>query len=105
MYAEALVNGAAVPLTSGLSADAAVNLVRTRAGLTDLTGVTPEQIWDERRAELALEQDRFFDLIRTGQAATVLAPMGFVVGKHEVYPIPAAQIQLNSNLTQNIGYN
>jgi hypothetical protein len=105
MHAEALVNGAAVALTSGIVADEAVNIVRRRAGLTDLTGVTLQDIWDERRAELAMEQDRFFDLVRTGQAPTVLAPKGFVVGRHEVYPIPSAQMQLNTNLTQNNGYN
>ncbi|MDX9848145.1 MAG: RagB/SusD family nutrient uptake outer membrane protein [Tenuifilaceae bacterium] len=105
MHAEALVNGAAVPLTSGITADMAINLVRDRAGLDPISGVTLQDIWDERRAELAMEQDRFFDLIRTGQAATALSSKGFVTGKHEVYPIPAAQMQLNTNLTQNFGYN
>jgi hypothetical protein len=105
MYAEARINGATAGTTSGLSADEAVNLVRVRAGLTPLTGVTMQQIWDERRAELAMEEDRFTDLVRTGQAATALASKGFVTGKHEVYPIPSAQMQLNPNLTQNNGYN
>jgi hypothetical protein len=53
MYAEALVQGAAVPLTCGLSADDALNMVRTRAGLTTISGATLQDIWDERRAELA----------------------------------------------------
>jgi len=105
MYAEALVHGVTVPLTCGLSADDAVNLVRYRAGLTNISGVTLQNIWDERRAELAMEEDRYFDLVRTGQAATALADKGFVVGKNEHYPIPAAQMQLNPNLTQNNGYN
>jgi hypothetical protein len=105
MYAEALVNGATVATACGYSADNAINLVRARAGLNSITGATLQQIWDERRAELAMEEDRFFDLIRTNQAASALQSKGFVVGKHEVYPIPAAQIQLNSNLTQNNGYN
>jgi hypothetical protein len=105
MYAEAKVRGATVPTTSGLTADNAVNIVRTRAGLLNLSGVTLQQIWDERRAELAMEEDRFFDLVRTGQAATTLAGKGFTVGKHEVFPIPSAQLQLNSHLTQNNGYN
>ena len=104
MYAEAIVNGASVALTSGISADEAVNIVRRRAELTELSGVTAQQIWDERRAELAMEQDRYFDLIRSGQAVTILASKGFTAGKHEVYPIPAAQLQLNTNLTQNNGY-
>jgi len=102
MHAEALANGAAVPLSSGVTAMEAVNRVRRRAGLNDLTSLSLQQIWDERRAELAMEQDRFFDLVRTGQAASVLP--GFIVGKHEVFPIPASQLQLNLNLMQNPGY-
>lgn len=104
MYAEALVQGAVVPLTCGLSADNALNMVRSRAGLPSINGATLQDIWDERRAELAMEEDRYFDLIRTNQAATALASKGFVEGKHEHYPIPAAQMQLNPNLTQNSGY-
>ena len=105
MYAEARVNGATAGTTSGMTADDAVNMVRERAGLLPLSGVTLQEIWNERRAELAMEQDRFFDLIRTGEAATALSSKGFVVGKHEVYPIPSAQMQLNSTLVQNNGYN
>lgn len=104
MYAEAKVRGSAFPTASVLTADEAVNMVRRRAGLPDLAGVTLQQIWDERRAELAMEDDRYFDLIRTGQATAALQNKGFVAGKHEVYPIPAAQLQLNPNLTQNPGY-
>jgi hypothetical protein len=105
MYAEARLNGSTAGTLSGLTADQAVNMVRDRAGLTPLSGTTKQQLWDERRAEFALEEDRFFDLIRTGQAATALASKGFVTGKHEVYPIPSTQIQLNNNLIQNNGYN
>ena len=105
MYAEARVKGSVAGTLSNMTADQAVNLVRVRAGLAPLSGVTLQQIWDERRAELALEEDRFFDLIRTEQAATALASKGFVTGKNEVYPIPGAQIQLNPHLIQNNGYN
>jgi hypothetical protein len=105
MYAEAKVRGASVQTISGLTADDAVNLIRTRAGLPGLSSVNLQQIWDERRAELAMEEDRFFDLVRTDQAVTALAGKGFTVGKHEVFPIPSAQMQLNSKLTQNNGYN
>jgi hypothetical protein len=104
MYAEALIRGAAVTTHCGLTADDAVNRVRNRAGLTDITGVTLQQVLDERRAELALEEDRFFDLIRTNKAVTALANKGFTAGKHELFPIPAAQKALNLNLTQNNGY-
>ena len=105
MYAEALVRGTSISPASGISASGAINLVRSRAGLNDLGTPSLQEIWDERRAELALEEDRFFDLIRTGQAATVLQSKGFVAEKNEVYPIPSAQTQLNTNLVQNHGYN
>jgi hypothetical protein len=105
MYAEAKLNGASVSTICGLTAISTVNIVRKRAGLTDLTSVTLLQIWNERRAEFALEEDRFFDLIRTNQAVSVLAGKSFTAGKHEVFPIPTAQMQLNSQLTQNNGYN
>jgi hypothetical protein len=66
------------------------------------TGTALKQaIWDERRLELAMEGDRFFDLVRTGQAATKIT--GFVVGKHELFPIPQTEIDISS-LKQNPGY-
>lgn len=58
-------------------------------------------IWDERRLELAMEGHRFFDLVRTGQAAQRI--QGFVPGKHEVFPLPLDEIDI-SGLTQNPGY-
>jgi hypothetical protein len=66
------------------------------------TGTALRQaIWDERRLELAMEGDRFFDLVRTGQAAAKIT--GFTAGKHEVFPIPQFEIEV-SGLTQNSGY-
>ena len=81
-----------------------LNRVRQRAFGDNLhnitaTGETLKQaIWLERRLELAMEGDRLFDLIRTGQAATKIP--GFVVGKNEVFPIPQKEIDI-SGLTQN----
>jgi hypothetical protein len=57
-----------------------------------------QAIWDERRLELAMEGDRFFDLVRTKQAASIIT--GFVVGKNEVFPIPQREIDI-SGITQN----
>lgn len=65
MYAEALAQGAS---GSGMTADEAVNLVRTRAGMPALSGVTLDQIIDEKFAELAMEWGkRYYDMIRLGR--------------------------------------
>ena len=88
-----------------------VNRVRNRAGLADLD-ITDQAalrmaIWRERRVELAMEQDRFLDLVRQGRAAEVLQAIGtqFTAGVNEIFPIPANQILLsNGVLEQNPGY-
>jgi hypothetical protein len=62
MYAEALTQGAT---GSGLTADEAINIVRSRAGLSPISGVTNEQVMDEKYAELAMEWGtRFYDMVR-----------------------------------------
>lgn len=83
---------------------AQINTIRRRAGLADATTVTLESIWKERRLEMAMEHDRWFDLVRTGQAQAAMAANGkiFIVGKHEVFPIPQQQITASGGkLTQN----
>ncbi|NIJ43909.1 hypothetical protein FHR24_000348 [Wenyingzhuangia heitensis] len=110
MYAEAIYT------TNPTTAIEYVNRVRTRARenggagnlipadlpLT-LTGDTlRDAIYKERRLELAGEGLRFYDLLRTGRASTVLSGLGFQSGKNEVMPIPYSQIQLSKGvLTQN----
>jgi hypothetical protein len=56
----------------------------------------------ERQTELGFELHRFFDLIRWGIAAESLP--GFQKGKHEVFPIPQTEIDLNPSLIQNANY-
>jgi len=107
-YAEVLLiyAEASAMLGNAGEATAKLNLVRGRANLAGSTG-TIANIWFERRVELAMEQDRFFDLVRQGRAGQVLRAHGkaFVDGKHEVFPIPQAQIDLSAGrLTQNNGY-
>lgn len=86
-----------------------INKVRTRAGLPNTTASTKTTIqaavWQERRVELAMENDRFLDLVRTGQAATFLGPLGYQTGKNELFPIPLNAINdSNGVLAQNPGY-
>lgn len=62
-----------------------------------------ERIRHERRIELALEFERYFDLVRWGIAKDKLP--GFVAGKHELYPLPQSEIdKSNGKLKQNNGY-
>ena len=56
----------------------------------------------ERQVELGFELHRFFDLVRWGVAEALLP--GFQKGKHEFFPIPQTEIDLNPALTQNNGY-
>jgi hypothetical protein len=108
-YAEVLLIYAesAAMLGNTTEATAKLNLVRSRANLPASIG-TQANVWKERRTELAMEQDRFLDLVRQGRAGTVLrahGKAGFTDGKHELFPIPQAQIDLSSGrLKQNPGY-
>jgi len=84
-----------------------INKVRNRVKETPYANsdLSLQNIWDERRFELAFEDDRFFDLVRTGLAKTVLVPQGFTYPKNVFYPLPQAQIDLsNGILVQNKNY-
>jgi len=98
MEAEALVQGGGDITRAG----ALLNAVRARVGLKEVPA-NLENIYNERRLELATEGHRWYDLVRTGQAATVLAPMGFVAGKNEILPIPLQELN-NTKLVQNPKY-
>lgn len=62
-------------------------------------------IWAERRSELAMEQHRWFDIVRQGRAAAIMEALGkpFVEGTHELFPLPAAEVTI-TGLAQNPGY-
>ncbi|MCC8408457.1 RagB/SusD family nutrient uptake outer membrane protein [Mucilaginibacter sp. UR6-1] len=88
-----------------------INLIRERAKVTPLTAITLNAIWHERRMEMAMEQDRFFDLVRQdavqpGRAAAAFTAHGKTWNaRNKVFPIPQAQIDLSGgNLKQNEGY-
>jgi hypothetical protein len=83
-----------------------LNQIRQRVGLFEKTSsgdLLYEDILKERRSELSCEGHRFFDLVRTGKAANEIN--GFIVGKHELFPIPQDEIDLaGGNWPQNSGY-
>lgn len=98
MEAEALVRGGG----DASKAQHYLDAVRNRVGLTSIPA-TLDNIYKERRLELATEGHRFFDLVRTGQAASVLASQGFHSNKNELLPIPLGELT-NTQLHQNPGY-
>lgn len=100
-YADVLLMNAEAKIRLSQNGDAPLNLVRQRAGMPPITNATLDDVLNERRVELALEWgNRFYDLVRTGRAASTLK--GFVAGKSEYYPIPQNQIDLNSNLAEDV---
>lgn len=109
-YAEVLLIAAESLNEVGSSGPALIQLnkIRQRAGLEDITETDQTLlrglILTERRHEMAMEQERFYDLVRTGNAPAVLGPLGFVSGKNELFPIPSAELLLDANLTQNPGW-
>lgn len=112
-YAEVLLMKAEALNELGQTSDAIplLNQIRNRAGLGNTPAVSQADvriaIWKERRVEMAFEHDRFFDLVRTGQAKAAFAVDGktFTEGKNELFPIPASFIkQANGLSAQNPGY-
>ena len=109
MYAEALNQ-------NGKTAEACkyLNMTRrrgfgyqtTETGPVDLQTTDKAQfalmVEQERRVELAFENHRWFDLIRTGRAVEVMKSKGFSLNETNlICPIPQKQIDVNPKLTQN----
>src|SRR5699024_970873 len=114
LKAECVLNGATGSTSSDV--DEVVNLIRERAGLTpNLTGVTKEQLLDERRKEFIGEGTRWFDLIRSGsveetmtswiQAEDTGGQMRDFRLDYVLYPIPQSEMNTAPGLyEQNSGY-
>lgn len=111
-YADVLLMSAEAEAKSGGSnAIKYLNQVRARAfGNNSHDYVASEgdvlnAIYNERRKELAGEGHRFFDLVRTGQAASKIT--GFTANKNEIFPIPQVELELANAVDkwgQNPGY-
>ena len=119
MYAEVLneevANGANVPAL----ALTITNRIRTRSGVPVLTTMTKEAfraaVLRERRWEFVVEGQRWFDLVRTGNAIAVITqfkidtavPLGRPLDDHDLlFPIPLLELRINPGFwQQNPGYN
>src|SRR5690606_36079599 len=90
MYAEAHTRGAS---GSGMSADQAVNMIRGRANMGTLSGVTSEQVMDEKFAELVMEWGiRFYDMIRLGNFDALSYDGRSFTADKQYLPYPQAQV-------------
>ena len=117
-YADVLLMEAEALNEQGLTDEAAapLNIVRSRAGLAAVSGLTQltqeemrEKIIHERRIELAFEGHRWFDMIRLEHgdyAINFLRSIGKgnVTKDRLLFPIPQTEIDANPLLTQNPGY-
>ena len=92
---------------------AALNRVRARAGMPDVTALTKEAIIHERDVELAFECIRFHDLVRWSyedENGEIWAHpedlvTGYVKGRCEFLPIPISEINvMQGKLEQNPGW-
>lgn len=116
-YAEALLISAECEneLGNGGKAVQIINQIRSRAGLDDFSSSDKNAIWEEiftqRRLELAFENERWFDIQRSGKAKKILD--AFTSGTaysysdtYALFPIPQVEIgKVGKNvLSQNPGY-
>jgi len=127
-YADALLLLAEAKNEQGKGAEALIPLNRVRArafgdATHNITVTDPNSLRDiiahERRVELAFENHRWHDLVRTGKAIEVmtaygikakqqysyLSPASFnITPSRLLYPIPQSERDLNIDLSQNDGY-
>ncbi|QJD96649.1 RagB/SusD family nutrient uptake outer membrane protein [Mucilaginibacter robiniae] len=88
---------------TGAAAD--LNIIRNRAGLQPTTATTQadllQAIENENSVEFAFEAHRWFDLVRTKRAGTVL---GLTNTNYWLFPIPLSDVLSDPDVTQNPGY-
>lgn len=109
-YSEALLNAAELLLATGGSAATAaqyVSQVRQRAGLNAVSSVTVDDILNERDLEFMGEGKRYWDLVRSGKAASVLVPDSYGyrtnswTEKKKYIPIAQGELDSDPALVQN----
>ncbi|MGL4851716.1 MAG: RagB/SusD family nutrient uptake outer membrane protein [Phocaeicola sp.] len=109
-YAETLLNAAELIALGAGSGDATghLNQVRERAGVASVAAANVDNIIDERKLEFVGEGKRYWDLIRSGKAATTLVPDSYGYrtnswsNSKKHLPIPQSEINVSQGtLTQN----
>ena len=109
-FSETLLNAAELIARGAGSGDARLylNKVRKRAGLVTELEPTIDNIIEERHLEFVGEGKRYWDLIRTGKASTVLVPDEYGyrtntwTANKKYLPIPQSEIDAaQGTLTQN----
>lgn len=122
-YAEVLLLAAEAHVQGGNQSKALeyINAIRTRAHLAPLASVTLDDVKKEKRLELCMENVRYQDLVRWGDAETAMANQGKEIpsystagvevlhtnpvygfkAKHRLLPIPRKEMELNPNMVQN----
>ncbi len=134
-YAEILLNYAEAAQELGKTADAlqAINQIRDRAGIQQLTSIDRDKIRQERKVELAYEGHRYWDVRRWRIAVDLLTVnrsglryiLDYATGKYKLeviykldgsvqnpqfyamnyyFPITNARTANNTNLVENPGY-
>jgi len=119
MYAEAVNEGGAP--VAAMTAEQALNAVRTRAGIGAVLGLSTaafrDSVWLERRREFLFEGQRWFDLSRWGVLNSAITAKTTELGtiapgettvhgaRSNLLPIPQGERNKNPNLTQNPGWN
>lgn len=92
-YAEVLLFLAEAMNEQGKDGSLYLNEVRSRAGLGEAQGDMREAIYQERRVELAFENKRWFDLVRTGRAVEVITAYGNrIKANPQAYYYPAGAV-------------
>ena len=81
-----------------------MNFIRSQRGVSDFATVTEENLLAERGRELAWEYHRRQDLIRFDKFDDPWRFKPASPAYRQLFPIPANQLGLNPNLTQNPGY-
>ncbi|MBK9355850.1 MAG: RagB/SusD family nutrient uptake outer membrane protein [Bacteroidales bacterium] len=101
-----LIRAEALAYTNGdiTAVQSDINTIRSRAGLAPATADSYDElklaIENERRHEFAFEGHRWFDLVRTKRAASLLG----IDEKYTLFPIPLSEMQTNRLMKQNDGY-